>query len=185
MKNILLIILTIILTLKPVLSFSQEMNNSEKQKEISYAFINEYGFSFNAPYPFFMAINSVFVNGIRFNKTQNEIGIGIGYDFYFIIQTFSIFANYRHYFPSKKSIKPHINIGLGTQLSFWRGHDFYEDSPHDYERNNKLQCYGGLYATVATGFKIKAFSFSVGGFAKSIDKNSYFGGAEIKMGFTF
>ena len=177
MKNIILIILTIILTLNPVLSFSQEMENPEKQKKISYAFINEYGFSFNAPYPFFMAINSVFVNGIRFNKTQDELGIGIGYDCYFIMQTFPIFANYRHYFPSKKSIKPHINIGLGTQLSFYRGHEPWED--------NKLQCYGGLYATFATGFKIKAFSFSVGGFAKSIDKESYFGGAEVKMGFTF
>ena len=54
MKNILLIILTIILTLKPVLSFSQEMENPENQKKISYAFINEYGFSFNAPNTFFI-----------------------------------------------------------------------------------------------------------------------------------
>ena len=176
MKNS-LIILAIILTLKPVLSFSQEMENTEKRKNISYAFINEYGFSFNAPYPFFMAINSVFVNGIRFNKTQDEVGIGIGYDFYFIWQTFPIFANYRHYFPSKKSIKPHINIGLGTQLSFYRGHEPWED--------HKLQCYEGLYATLATGFKIKAFSFSVGGFAKSLHREIFFGGGEIKMGFTF
>ena len=177
MKNILLIFLTIILTLKPALSFSQEMENPEKQKKISYAFINEYGFSFNAPYPFFIAINSVFVNGIRFNKTQDELGIGIGYDFYFITQALPIFVNYRHYFSSKKSIKPHINIGLGTQLSFYRGHEPWQD--------HTLQCYGGLYATFSTGFKIKAFSFSIGGFAKSILDEWYFGGAELKMGFTF
>ena len=126
---------------------------------------------------FLFAINSVFVNGIRFNKTQNEIGIGIGYDFYFIFLTYPIFVNYRYYFPSKKIIKPHINIGLGTQLSFWRGHEPWQD--------HNLQCNGGLYATFATGFKIKAFSFSIGGFAKSIDRDSYYGGGEIKMGYTF
>lgn len=177
MKNIILILLTIALAIKPVISFSQEVENLEKEKKISYAFINEYGFSFNAPYTFFIAINSVFINGIRFNKTQNEIGIGIGYDFYFIEQTYPIFVNYRHYFPSKKSVKPHINIGLGTQISFYRGHEPWED--------HKLHCYSGLYATIATGFKIKAFSFSVGGFAKSISTENFYGGAEVKMGFTF
>ena len=180
MKNILLIVFIAIVAL----SFGQETTvineNPEKEKKISYSFINEYGFgvgrSFEYGYLWWEMVG-VFVNGIRFNKTQDEIGIGVGSEYMlFFQQSFPIFLNYRHCFPSKKNIKPLINIGVGTRLYFYRGHEPWED--------RKLHCYPGLYSTVAIGFKVKAFSFTAGVCVKSWGIN-FFGGTEIKAGFTF
>jgi hypothetical protein len=181
MKNILLIIFIVIVAL----SFGQGttvINESpeKEKKKISYSFINEYGFgigrSFEYGYLWWETVG-VFVNGIRFNKTQDEIGIGVGSEYMlFLSQSFPIFLNYRHYFPSKKDIKPLINIGVGTRLNFYRGHEPWQD--------RKLHCFPGLYSTVAIGFKVKAFSFTSGGFLKSWG-DSFYSGGEIKMGFTF
>jgi len=169
----------IIFIITPTLIFGQEITaigeNSEKEKKISYLFINEYGFSIGFDTDGFLGaeMNSVFVNGIRFNKTQDEIGIGIGYDYYYSTKQFlPIFLNYRHYFPSKKNLTPLVNIGIGTRL--------YTIFPR-YEVVST-----GLYSTFATGFKINAFSFTAGFFVKSCFWDfMYYGGVEVKAGFTF
>jgi len=168
----------IIFIITPTLIFGQEITtigeNSGKEKKISYSFINEYGFSIGSFFhsEFCAEITGIFVNGIRFNKTQDEIGIGIGYEYYHSAkQFFPFFLNYRHYFPSKKNVKPLVNIGIGAR--------FYVLPPYKY-------CSTGLYNTIAAGFKVKAFSFTSGIFIKSwfIDYNYLIGG-EIKAGFTF
>jgi len=179
----------IILITTPILIFGQKTtaisDNSEKEKKISYSFINEYGFSIGSFFwgEFCAEMTGVFVNGIRFNKTQNEIGIGIGYEYYpsFVFnQFFPIFLNYRHYFPSNKDLKPLINIGIGIRLNVWNPRYFLWRTPHYYD------CSTGLYSTIAAGFKVNAFSFTSGISIKSggFDFN-YSVGAEIKAGFTF
>ena len=169
----------IIFIITPTLIWGQEITaigeNSEKEKKISYSFITEYGFSIGFDkFGFFgTEMNSVFVNGIRFNKTQDEIGIGIGFEYYHSAkQFFPIFLNCRHYFPTKKNLTPLINIGIGTRL--------YTIFPR-YEVVST-----GLYSTIVAGFKINAFSFTSGLFIKSWGWDfNYYGGIEIKAGFTF
>lgn len=168
----------IIFIITPTLILGQEITtigeDSEKEKKISYSFINEYGFSIGFDmYGFFGAeMNSVFVNGIRFNKAQDEIGIGIGYEYYHSAKQFlPFFLNYRHYFSSKQKLTPLVNIGIGARL--------YTIFPR-YEVVST-----GLYSTVVAGFKIKAFSFTSGFFVKSWGNFNFFGGIETKAGFTF
>jgi len=79
MKKILSIIIVAIFMAIPVLSFAQQetkTENTEAEKKLSYTFINEYGFYTGSTIGF----TGVFVNGIRFNKTQDVLGIGIGYE---------------------------------------------------------------------------------------------------------
>ena len=184
MKNILLLIFTTLFVALPATSFGQDVTNSEKNKKISYAFINEYGGSYELPIgdasTFGGEIVGVFVNGIRFNKTQDEIGIGIGTEFLFIAQAFPIFFNYRHCFPSKKKVIPLINIAVGTRLSRWADHhpDLVSEPPVVWA--------AGLYSTIAGGFRVKSFSFTAGVLLKSLEfKSDYITGVEIKMGLAF
>lgn len=179
-KITLFAILAILFMVSPVLSYGQEKTttneNTEKETIVSYTFINEYGGYLGGNIGF----TGVFVNGICFNKTQNLLGIGIGYE----VDTqselnFPIYFNYRHYFHSKRILKPHINVGIGTRMSIWDKYYWY-----DYYSESKQQCTFGLYATIAAGFRVKAFSFSSGFFLKSCD-GYFFGGIEVKTGFTF
>ena len=188
MKNIFLAIITTVFIASPIVSFGQDTiaENTTKEKRISYAFINEYGGNFGAVINdgfFWGEIIGVFVNGICFNKTQNEIGIGIGTEHMFIVQTFPIYFNYRHYFPTFLDVTPLINIAVGTRLSRWADHlsDRDPTAPH------KVLVSAGLYSTIAGGFKVKSFSLTAGAFLKSLEflDNYYFIGAEIKVGFTF
>ena len=175
----------------PVLSFGQDTTvineNIKKEKKISYAFINEYGAFVGGLLDddggLIYGATSTFVNGIRFNKTQDEIGIGLGSErLLFYIQGFPMYFNYRHYFLSEKKINTFINVGLGTQIFFWGNHE------PDVNGNFDHKIYGvtGLYSTVAGGFRVKAFSFTAGIFIKSVEwRENFYGGGEIKAGFTF
>ena len=182
-KSISVIIFAVIFMITPVLSFGQKTDNTKEEKKISYSFINEYGFYAGGT----LGFTGVFVNGIRFNKTQDLIGIGIGYesDTRWSGKTnIPIFLNYRHYFSGKKALKPLINVGIGTRLSFLYLPPYYMYNtvlPYPYYDEQRIP---GLYATFATGFKVKALSFTSGVFVKSCDKD-FFGGVEVKVGFTF
>jgi hypothetical protein len=210
MKKITSTIFAIIFLAAPVLCFGQQESktdgNTPPEKCISYTFINEYGFYGGSSIGF----TGIFVNGIKFNKTQDVIGLGIGYEIdsrpsqgnYWVsdywnrsvegAQTIPIFVNYRHYFPSNKKLKPLINIGIGMRINFWREY-YYYNGPWNYNDPWDFYPYPidagqlvgvGLYGTMAAGFKVKAFSFTSGFFLKSWNDN-YFGGVEVKVGFTF
>jgi hypothetical protein len=182
MKKITLIIFATLFLATPLLSFGQQETstngNNDTEKRISYNFINEYGYIIGGGFGF----AGVFVNGIRFNKTQDVIGIGIGYEIDTRSeQSLPFFVNYRHYFPGKKALKPLVNFAVGTRISFWT--QYYYD-PYTYRHTSKSQVTPGLYATMAAGFKVKAFSFTSGFFMKSFG-DEFFGGIEVKAGFTF
>ena len=169
-----LMILMTIFMIMPVLSFGQGTTiigeNPQKEKKISYSFINEYGFQVAMPFEkrHFVTgdLIGVFVNSICFNKKQDMIGIGVGLDCFRVAFAFSfpIFVNYRHYFPGKTNLKPLINAALGTKINILGNAD--------------------LYSTIAGGFKVKAFSFTAGVCVESWGPN-FFGGIETKAGYTF
>jgi hypothetical protein len=192
MKKATLIIFATIFLAIPFLSFGQQetsaKENNNTDPKISYALINEYGFFLGGTFGF----TGVFVNGIRFNKTQDMLGIGIGYEADTrSSQSVPLFVNFRHYFQGKRALKPLFNIGIGARISFWTesiGYYVpYEYDGYTYEEwywESKQRVTPGLYATIAAGFKVKAFSFTSGFFLKSWNKE-YFGGVEVKAGFTF
>jgi hypothetical protein len=194
MKKIFLIIFAIIFLVIPFFSFGQSETdkgeNLQSESKIVYSFINEYGFSLGGTFGF----TGIFVNGIRFTKTQDLIGIGIGYEWDSQSeQSLPIFINYRHYFPAKRILKPLVNIGAGIRISFWDEwiswnepwFDEYGNYWHDrWYGYSESRITPGLYLTMAAGFKVKAFSFTSGFFLKSCEKN-FFGGVEAKVGFTF
>jgi hypothetical protein len=128
----------------------------------------------------------IWVNGISLNKKQDMIGIGVGCELFYLVlgRAYPIFVNYRHYFPSKRSLKPLINIALGTRLSFWSEYDDW-GPPIGIEEFPKLRCLAGLYSTIAGGFRVHNFSFSSGVFIKSWNNKSFLGGVEIKVGYAF
>ena len=161
--------LAIIFILVSVFCFGQETpkidENFPKEKNISYSFITEHGM-----YMWWAGYAGVFVNGICFNKTQDLAGIGIGLEYDIASgPSYPIFLNYRHYFPNKAKLEPLINIAVGTRLCAW-----YSWQPSML----------GLYTTVASGFRVKSFSFSSGLFVKSLNSD-FFAGFEIKLGYTF
>ena len=180
MKKITLIILAVLFMAMPVLTYAQQESSPKEEpkeeKKISYSFINEYGFYAGGTVGF----AGVFVNGIRFNKTQDLIGIGLGYEFDIRAgQSMPIYVNYRHYFSHKKILKPLINVGVGARLIFddYYCYDCWSDGP-------SITVMPGLYATIAGGFKVKAFTFTSGAFLKSVQEDFY-AGFEVKAGFTF
>ena len=158
------------------LSFGQETTTNsevvEKDKKVSYVFIVEHGMYLG----FNIAYTDVFVNGICFNKTQDIIGIGVGAEFDIMDRlSIPIFANYRYYFQSKTNLKPLINIAIGTRLTSW----------YSYEHSHPIRTWKpDFYSTIASGFRVKGFSFTSGLFVKSF-KNLFFGGIEIKLGYIF
>jgi hypothetical protein len=156
--------------------------NNKSEKKISYTFINEYGLFLGGTYGF----AGVFINGISIHKTD-FVGIGMGYETDLRYQQgIPIFLNFRHYFGQKK-LKPLVNFAIGTRISFW-----VEDyngwyifgTPMGNISGKNMRIYPGLYATMAGGFKLKTFSLSAGLFMKSW-KDKYFGGVEVKVGYTF
>ena len=193
MKKLSIIVFAVLMAV-PFISFGQNetktYESSNPEKIVSYTFINEYGIYFGNTVGF----TSIFVNGVRFNKTQDVLGIGIGYEIdaypqqhYWPsvegAQNVPIFFNYRHYFPGKRALKPLVNVATGIRLNFWKEYwycgDYWGSCYH-----NKQQSSLGFYGTVAAGFKVKAFSLTSGFFLKSW--NDYFyGGMEMKVGFTF
>jgi hypothetical protein len=167
-KPYFLITFMVILSTYSVFCFGQETNitatNAEKNKKISYSFITEHGVDLGGD----IGYVGVFVNGIRLNKTQDEIGIGVGFEYGIMgVVGIPIFANYRHYFSSKTNLKMFLNVAAGPRLCFFVGTFTPE-----------------LYSSITTGFRVKVFSFSSGFYVQSFNKD-LFGGIEIKLGCTF
>ena len=179
MKKITLIIFAALFMAMPILTYAQQESSPKEEpkaeKKISYSFINEYGLFVGGTVGF----TGVFVNGIRFNKTQDLLGIGLGYELDSRAgQSMPIYVNYRHYFPSKNMLKPLINVGVGARLTF-------DNYCYDcWGGKSGITVMPGMYATIAGGFKVKAFTFTSGAFLKSVQEDFY-AGFEIKCGFTF
>jgi hypothetical protein len=158
------------------------------EKKISYNMINEYGFFLGGTCGF----NGIFVNSIKFNRTNDLLGIGVGYS----IDTdngqgIPLFLNYRHYFDRPRAVKPLINIAAGTTFNFWNDYYWYDDPYYvgnDVIYGEPVKGHGfGLYATIASGFKVKAFSFTAGFFLRTSPYyyNNFNGGIDVKVGYTF
>jgi hypothetical protein len=187
MKKSLIIFIAIVFMAAPILSFGQSdttiINNEKKEKKISFSFINEYGLYAGGTIGF----AGIFVNGFKINKTQDLIGIGTGYEIDSrTFQNMPIFVNYRHYFNARKKIEPLLNLGIGTRLAFeqYQRNNYDGDYFYDPLKTPKIKVTPGIYATLAAGFKVKAFTFTSGAFLKSYDTD-FFAGFEIKTGFTF
>jgi hypothetical protein len=149
------------------------------EKKVSYTFINEYGLDITVGVGF----TCIFVNGITFEKTQDVVGIGIGFDASFAFGTgFPIFINYRRYFSKRWKIEPLINVAVGTRFELYHSS---EDEGNVLVTRTKYS--PELYSIVAAGFRKNAFSFTSGVFVKSSmsgDGHNFFGGVEIKFGYT-
>ncbi|MCR4680991.1 MAG: hypothetical protein K5636_05200 [Bacteroidales bacterium] len=180
-----LMVAAVLLVGKP--AFAQD-NSSEQEPKVAYNFINEYGFFLGG---FFMdeaiGFNGVFINGVRI---QNEVvGIGVGYSTDALNgQSIPLFLNYRHYFKTEKTLKPMINVAVGTNYYFWKTRFYTYTDPNSYDtETHYVNHHGfGLYATMSSGFKVKAFSFSAGLFLRSIPRDkSLCGGLDVKVGYTF
>ena len=92
-------------------------------KKISYNMINEYGFFVGGV----LGVNGTFVNSIKFNRTNDLLGIGVGYSIDSDNgQGIPMFLNYRHYFDRPRALKPLINIAVGTTFNFW-SRDYWLD----------------------------------------------------------
>ena len=172
MKKIIFIIAAIFIMM-PVLSFGQETAAVNESKKVSYVFINEFGNFFENTGS--IKYTSVFLNNICFNKTQDLIGIGVGFESEWDWNFYSIpvYANYRHYFRSSTNLKPLINIAVGHRSNF----NTRRYSPWDSPKYSP-----GLYSVVAAGFRINAFSLTSGIFIKSANDKYPFG-VEIKAGY--
>ncbi len=155
-------------------------------KKISYNMINEYGFFVGG----ILGVNGTFVNSIKFNRTNDLLGIGVGYSIDSDNgQGIPMFLNYRHYFDRPRALKPLINIAVGTTFNFW-SRDYWLDETYygDYGYYEPVRGHGfGLYSTISSGFKVKAFSFTAGFFLRTspIYNNAFNGGIDVKVGYTF
>ena len=158
----------------------------QQEKKVAYSFINEYGFFLGRH----VGWTGVFVNGVAIN--QNDlIGIGIGYGLNTgSHQEMPLYLNYRHYFDRGRTLKPCINVAAGVGLHFWEEdvlvpfiNDYGYESTY-WDTENRMGA--GLYATIAGGFRVKAFSFTGGFFFRTFPSNNHFsGGIEAKVGYTF
>lgn len=158
----------------------------QQEKKVTYNFINEYGFFVGKN----IGMTGVFINGIAI-KQNNLLGIGVGYGLNSgSYQEVPIFLNYRHYFDRGRTLKPCINLAAGAGFHFWS-----EEVRVPYTNENGYQSFYwedvnkhgiGLYATVAGGFRVKAFSFTGGFFFRTFPRDkSFSGGIEAKVGYTF
>jgi len=157
----------------------QTVSAQDSGKKLSYNFINEYGFFFGGDgHDGAVGISGVFVNSLKFNNTNDLLGIGVGYELSTHTgQCIPLYLNYRHYFSTNKKIMPLMNIAAGTLFNYW----------NNYSNTSNLKGNFGLYSTIAGGFKVSAFSFSSGFFLRTrpLDNNALYGGIEIKAGYTF
>lgn len=189
-KNVFITIMLAVLLLASQSVSAQSGTTPQPEKKISYNMINEYGFFLGGTVGF----NGIFVNSIKFNRTNDLLGIGVGYS----IDTdngqgIPLFLNYRHYFDRPRALKPLINIAAGTTFNFWNDYYWYDDIYYDdddiyYGEPTYVKGHGfGLYATIASGFKVKAFSFTAGFFLRTSPyyDNNFNGGIDVKVGYTF
>lgn len=161
---------------------SQLSAQSKNDKAISYNIINEYGIFAGTTVGF----EGVFINSIKFNKSNDLVGVGLGYSADInSMQGIPMFLNYRHYFDRGRIVQPLFNLAAGATYYFRNANDiiYYEDC-FDCRFNDPGF---GLYATIASGFRAKAFSLSAGFFVHSAPNslNDVSGGLNLKVGFTF
>lgn len=178
---------TMILCMLACFCFASQLSAQNNDKKISYNMINEYGFYAGNTFGF----EGVFINSIKFNKTNDLLGIGLGYSADIENgQSIPMFLNYRHYFDRGRTLQPLFNIAAGATYYFgnqyydYDGTDIYHivDPLYSSYYNNGF----GLYATIASGFRVKAFSFSAGFFLRSTPHiNNMSGGINVKLGYTF
>ena len=170
------------------LCFCQEVETVEKEKKIAYSFFTEYGLGVGGLRNDGISVEftGILVNGITFNQKRDMVGLGVGCDLFYMVmvQSYPLFANYRHYFSSKTDYKPLINIAMGTELSFWHSHR-HDGYSVGGDETSKIQCSAGLYTTIAGGFRRKSLSFTSGFFVKSWEIDVIRYGIEIKVGYTF
>ena len=198
-KNVFITTLLAVLLLASQSVFVQAAGQTpQPEKRFSYNMINEYGFFLGGNIGF----NGIFVNSLKFNRTNDLLGIGVGYsierweDFDDDItssQGIPMFFNFRHYFDRGRKLQPLINIAAGTTFYFWKDynwHDIYYDDDEIYEKvvADVQRCHGfGLYTTIASGFRVKALSFTAGFFLHTnpANHNSFGAGIDVKVGYTF
>ena len=147
-----------ILILFLVVSFSLSAQEQEKKERIiKYSIITEAGIVSANPKE--ISVDATVVNGFSINK-QHLIGLGIGYgtgfgdgfrsisynsSYSYTMSYYAdyipIFVNYRLYFKPDKKFSPHINVSVGGIAT--------EET-------------GGVYSSIAMGFRSEKFSFSSG-----------------------
>lgn len=198
MKKTLSVCCLIIMMIFFAMPILNAQNEAQPEKRISYNLINEYGFYVGGSF----GLTGVFVNSIKFNHTNDLLGIGIGCEFnnglvasyngynMSFTQSIPIFVNYRHYFVRpEKSLSPLVNIAFGPMFNCWTT-EYSMLLPDDVNMTEVVYrspvCAMGLYGTIASGFKVKAFSLTGGIFFRSnINPKSLTFGVESKVGFTF
>jgi len=157
------------------------------EKKLSYNLINEYGFFFggNGSNDGDLGVSGIFVNSVKFNNSNNLLGIGVGYEISVTSgQSIPLFLNFRHCFDINRKVTPFLNVAAGTLFNYWNFRDYTEPlTGTPYASFHGF----GIYSTLASGFQAGSFSLSTGFFFKSRPKDDYnlYGGIEIKAGYTF
>lgn len=180
-KNVLkTIVVLLVAILCGTATLSAQEQQEQQNKTIAFNFINEYGFFVGRH----VGWTGVFINGIAIKQTD-LIGLGVGYGLNTAsFQEIPIFLNYRHYFERGRKLKPCINAAAGIGMHIWDDRDYAYYN--DYEQYDGGKTFGvGLYATIAGGFRVKALSFTGGFFFRTFPTDSFTGGIEAKIGYTF
>lgn len=152
---------------------------TEPIKDLRYGLIAEFGMY--GGYQNFGG-TAIFVNNMVI-KEKFLVGLGLGMEMETADQyTIPMYFNFRYYLPSKpgKNFRPLINAALGMRLCMQNYHYYDNWGMSTY---SGVEIYHGIYSTLATGFKVNAFSFTTGLFFKT--GNSFSGGVEVKCGITF
>ena len=191
-KNVFITTLLAVLLLASQSVFAQSAGQTpQSEKRFSYNMINEYGIYGGSTIGF----NGVFINSLQFNRSNTLLGIGVGYSIDATNgQGIPMFLNFRHYFDRGRKLQPLINIAAGTTFHFWNDyywHDvYYDDDDIIYGKpvTDVQRCHGfGLYTTIASGFRVKALSFTAGFYLRTnpANNNSFGAGIDVKVGYTF
>jgi len=212
MKKVVSLLVTALLLCATFIASAQD----NQDKKVSYNMINEYGFYLGGGsqcgvQQTNLGFEGLLINSILFNRTQDLLGIGLGYSVDICAgHGVPMFLNYRHYFDRGKNIKPLVNIAAGATFIFSGNFDYYDDyyngqyyngTIYDYPEADKNKTGWGLYATIASGFRYKALSFAAGFYLRSNPINHYVldatghyqlerskafnGGIQVKLGYTF
>jgi len=160
-------------------SFSLFAQEQENENTIKYSNITELGIIGFATV--WDILGGTTVNGISINK-EHFVGIGTGIGLgrmphVYPTGYFPLFANYRFYFIPNGNSSPHIDMSVGGILS----------------NNNN-----GFYSSLAIGFRVINFSFSLGipfiamscrtdyRITEIVERHwDYLYGATLKVGFVF
>ena len=170
---------TLVLVALLFVPVSLSAQENETKETYTYSNITEFGF-FTTNIDG-VAIEATTVHGFAVDN-KHHFGLGIGFGasthIYYTSSYIPVFANYRLYFKPDQKRSPHVNASLGGLM---------------------IKDGGGVYSSLAMGFKAGGFSFSSGlsfmainqkergyySFEHSDSQWSYPFGIIIKWGFTF